>query len=94
MRVAKREAGEETGLTSLKLASPDVFDIDIHAIPPVGEEPGHHHFDVRFLLEADCSEPLVCNSEAIGLRWIELSRLNDFTAMPSVLVLKEKLVSL
>ncbi len=91
MRAALREACEETGLTSLKPVEMVVFDIDIHVIPSHGGQPEHEHFDVRFLLEADHGEPLVKNAESEALRWVDLSELETFTDLPSVLILKEKL---
>jgi 8-oxo-dGTP pyrophosphatase MutT (NUDIX family) len=49
LAVALREAQEESGLTDLVALSAEIFDLDIHPIP--GKLP-HHHYDVRFCLEA------------------------------------------
>lgn len=76
---AMREAHEESGLRRLQLVSAEIFDIDRHAIPARGAEPGHWHFDVRFLVEADPSEPLNVSSESKDLAWVPLddvARLN------------------
>lgn len=73
--VAEREAGEESGLTRLRLVSPEVFDLDRHWIPPRRTDPGHFHYDLRFLLEADPDEPLVVSAESRELAWVDLDRV-------------------
>lgn len=91
LAVALREAREESGLTAIRMARRDVFDIDIHEVPAHGDMPPHLHYDVRYLLVADISEPLRQSAESRDLAWVPLSRLADFTDKPSVLVLKRKL---
>jgi 8-oxo-dGTP pyrophosphatase MutT (NUDIX family) len=76
---ALREAREESGLTSLRLVSPEVLDVDRHRIPARAAEPEHWHFDVRFLFEADATEPLIASDESHDVAWVvlaEMSRLN------------------
>jgi len=70
---ALREAREETGLKLLTPASPKIFDVDRHWIPERKAEPGHWHYDVRFLVEADPEEPLTVTSESKELRWVKLA---------------------
>lgn len=77
---ALREAREESGLTRLRLVSGEIFDVDRHRIPARGDEPEHWHFDVRFLIEADPTEPLTVSSESRDLAWVPLAdvaRLNS-----------------
>ena len=69
---ALREAREESGLTRLRLVSPEVFDVDRHRIPARGAEPEHWHLDVRFLIEADPEEALTVSSESRDLAWVSL----------------------
>jgi 8-oxo-dGTP pyrophosphatase MutT (NUDIX family) len=69
---ALREAREESGLTRLKLLSPEIFDVDRHRIPARGNEPEHWHYDVRFLIEADAAEPLRPSDESKELAWVTL----------------------
>src|SRR3954471_11521401 len=45
VRVSHREATEESGLTSLQLISPAIFDLDIHTIPQRKDFPEHLHYD-------------------------------------------------
>ena len=73
--VALREAREESGLTRLRLVSPDIFDLDRHWIPARKDVPAHWHFDLRFLIEAEPGEPLVVSDESHDLAWVELDRV-------------------
>ena len=71
LRVALREATEESGIEGLIVTSRRPFDLDIHAIPenPKRGEPPHEHFDVRFVLIApEGAVPLV-SDESHELRW-------------------------
>jgi 8-oxo-dGTP pyrophosphatase MutT (NUDIX family) len=88
--VALREAQEESGLSSLVLLHPHIFDLDIHEIPPHKSEPAHLHFDARFILQADESEPLVLSEESNALAWVELSKLSQFTQEESVLRMRRR----
>ncbi len=67
-RVALREAEEETGLTGLTV-EPAIFDLDRHWIPARPGEPGHWHYDVRFLVRAGDDETLRGNGESKRLAW-------------------------
>ena len=67
---ALREAREESGLFTVRLVKPAIFDLDIHTIPARKGEPEHLHLDVRFLLEADDQEPLSLTEESHALAWV------------------------
>jgi 8-oxo-dGTP pyrophosphatase MutT (NUDIX family) len=69
--VARREAEEETGL-AVALLSPEIFDIDAHAIPEYWRTPAHWHYDVRFLLRADGTQTPVVSDESHAARWFSL----------------------
>ncbi len=69
VRVAQREALEESGIDGLILASPRPFDLDIHAIPAHSGEPAHEHFDVRYMLIAPDAAAFVRSEESHELRW-------------------------
>ncbi len=73
--VAAREAREESGLTRVRAVSAAIFDVDRHWIPPRKAEPGHYHYDLRFLFEADPAEPLAVSSESKDLAWVALERV-------------------
>ena len=77
--VALREAQEESGIIDIKPVSESIFDIDAHLIPPHGSDPAHYHYDVRFLLQVQSDEPLICSSESRDLKWFE----KDKTKLPT-----------
>jgi 8-oxo-dGTP pyrophosphatase MutT (NUDIX family) len=73
LQAALREAREESGLDRVRALAPVIFDLDVHLIPERKGEPAHHHYDVRFLLEADPNDPLVISSESREIAWVPLS---------------------
>ncbi len=89
LRVAKREAEEESGLM-VKAIDERVFDIDIHTIPARDVEPEHKHYDIRFLFEADDSAPLTVSDESNDLRWLAIEDLSTLTSEESVLRMARK----
>lgn len=68
VRVALREAGEESGLSDLVVEHP-IFDLDRHRIPARGEEPEHWHYDVRHVVRAIGSEVFAASEESLALAW-------------------------
>ncbi|MVM34275.1 NUDIX domain-containing protein [Spirosoma sp. HMF4905] len=91
--VALREAQEETGLTSLRLLKPAVFDVDVHQIPARNEVPEHLHYDIRFLLEADLNEPFGLSDEIKNIQWFSLEKAKTITDSESILRLIRKNIS-
>jgi 8-oxo-dGTP pyrophosphatase MutT (NUDIX family) len=85
LSVALREAHEESGLARIEPVSREVFDVDIHEIPPYKDLPAHYHFDVRFLLQGDEDEPIVHNEESNGVAWIPLKEITSYTEEESVM---------
>jgi len=84
LRVALREAREESGLEDIRPVSAAIFDVDVHPIPARGGEPRHLHYDVRFLLEADSDAPLVISSESKDLAWVPLADMAQVTTEQSI----------
>lgn len=82
--VALREAREESGLTRLRVVDEAIFDLDRHWIPARKSEPGHYHFDLRFLLEADPGEPLAISQESKDLAWVRLERVTTLNPEESM----------
>ena len=70
LRVALREAAEESGIDGITPVSTEIFDIDIHRIPANLQkgEPEHYHYDVRFLLRAP-HEHFTVSPESDALAW-------------------------
>ena len=67
---ALREAREETGLDHFEspLGS-RILDLDVHAIPALGPDPAHLHYDIRHLLTTSSSSP----PPAADVRWFTLA---------------------
>ncbi|OIQ26158.1 MAG: NUDIX hydrolase [Alphaproteobacteria bacterium MedPE-SWcel] len=87
--VAQKEAYEESGLSRLRLLSPEVFDVDIHEIPAYAGAPAHLHYDVRYLFVAEVGN-IVASAESHALAWVPLDQLQDRTTAESVRVVARK----
>jgi 8-oxo-dGTP pyrophosphatase MutT (NUDIX family) len=69
LRVARREALEESGIQGLVVASARPFDLDIHEIHAHSGDPAHFHYDVRFMFIAPQSAVPVLSEESRAMRW-------------------------
>ncbi|HMD62050.1 MAG TPA: NUDIX hydrolase, partial [Opitutaceae bacterium] len=76
LRVALREAREESGLSRLAAADRRLFDVDRHWIPESAGAPGHWHYDLRFMFEAEPSAPLTATDESRELSWFEVAAVS------------------
>ncbi|MEQ9166714.1 MAG: NUDIX hydrolase [Fulvivirga sp.] len=79
IKVSTAEALEESGLSSIKLVSKDIFDIDIHTIPARKSDPEHLHYDIRMLFTADENESFTISNESKDLGWIALDELESYS---------------
>ncbi len=77
LRVAQREALEESGVEGLILASAKPFDLDIHAIPAKDGEPAHEHYDVRYVLIAPENAQFFISEESHELRWVTPAEMQE-----------------
>jgi 8-oxo-dGTP pyrophosphatase MutT (NUDIX family) len=83
-RVALREAEEESGLRGL-VVERAIFDLDRHWIPERGVEPGHWHYDVRFIVRATIDEEFIIGEESLDLAWKDIADIAaDEHADPSL----------
>jgi 8-oxo-dGTP pyrophosphatase MutT (NUDIX family) len=82
--VALREAQEETGLPNLALASPQIFDVDIHLIPVRGDMRAHLHYDIRFRLKSDEKIIIGENAEVKAIQWLNLDEAEALADSESV----------
>ena len=73
-RAALREAEEESGLRDLVVEA-ELFDLDRHWIPERGAEPGHWHYDVRFVVRATGEETFVVGEESHDLAWRDIETI-------------------
>ena len=94
--VALKEAKEESGFNNFSILSEEIFDLDIHNIEPMNEEPEHLHYDVRFLLEADPNEQdIIISEESHDVKWIHLDDVLEYNSEESIsrMVKKTKTLS-
>jgi len=76
MSVAIREAKEESGFNEFVLLSDRIFDLEIHEVPAIADDPVHYHYDVRFLLEADqIDNTIIISDESHDVQWIPLEKV-------------------
>lgn len=76
--VSKKEAYEESGLESLELVFPGIFDIGVHEIPEYKGIPVHYHYDVRFLLkQTNPCEQIHISDESNDLKWFDYPPTNN-----------------
>jgi 8-oxo-dGTP pyrophosphatase MutT (NUDIX family) len=87
--IAKREAEEESGLTSLSALSTEIFDIDVHRIPERHSEPEHLHYDVRFIFKGDSNEVFTVSNESRDLAWMSMREITNM-GDPSLIRMVEK----
>lgn len=71
LRVAIKEAKEESGIDAIEPVSENIFDIDIHEIPEKGPVKAHLHYDIRYLLQVKSDEVAQKNHESKELLWID-----------------------
>lgn len=90
LAVACKEAVEESGLALVRVVNDSIFDLDVHPIPAHNDIPAHRHYDVRYLLEADDSLPLIVSAESKEIRWVNNSELERFTTEPSMIRMRAK----
>lgn len=90
LRVAWREAKEETGIERLEPVSREIFDVDVHPIPATQDVPAHRHFDIRFAFVAPPGATLRPSSESFSLAWVKLECLDDYSNEESLMRMKRK----
>ncbi len=72
---ALREGAEESGLGDLELVGTGVVDLDVHPIPEGKGEPGHSHFDVRYVARTLTPDAImIADAESKELLWVDLDR--------------------
>ncbi len=87
--VARREAEEESGL-AVRLLVPEIFDLDIHAIPARRDDPEHLHFDVRYVFVAEAGRDYTVSDESHDLAWVPVDRIDHYTREESMLRMARK----
>ena len=90
LAVALKEAREEGGITGLRVLSPEPFDVDQHWIPARADVPGHWHFDLRFLIEANPTEEVIVSDESHDVAWVPLAKVAELNSHESMLRMVRK----
>ncbi|MGL5977887.1 MAG: NUDIX hydrolase [Erysipelotrichaceae bacterium] len=97
LRVAKREALEETGLSTLTLLDPNIISLEI--LPVWGHQKrgsfvsSHLHYNVTYLWEAHEHQPLHHNpSENQAVAWIANTKLANYIREAEMLPIYDKLI--
>jgi len=83
--VAMQEALEESGLPDIEFVTPELLDVDIHAIPARKDEPEHFHYDCRFLLKSSGTDQFVVSEESHELAWGPFDAVTRYTDEESIL---------
>jgi len=79
LKVALREAQEETGVLQFNLLQENIFDLDIHPIPERRGFPQHLHYDIRYLFEAHMNAKIVVSDESHDVKWVAIEKLSRVT---------------
>ncbi len=90
LRVAAKEAQEESGIDGLLPQSCEIFDVDVHSIPARKQEPEHLHFDVRFVFVAPAGAKYVLSDESHALAWVARDKVHEYNTDDSVLRMTDK----
>ncbi len=91
LKVALKEANEETGLKNLNVVDGQVYDVDIHQIPERKGIPAHYHYDIRFLIEGDMNEQLIITEESNDLAWVSLEKIAEHNDSESIMRMVRKI---
>jgi 8-oxo-dGTP pyrophosphatase MutT (NUDIX family) len=92
LAIARREAGEETGLADLA-PWPDaqVRHMIIVGVPPGNGEPAHEHADIRYFMATQAPDAMHAESKDAPLRWLSMAAARRATSEAN---LKETLARL
>lgn len=80
---ALREAREESGLEDVRFLERSIFDVDVHPIPARVSQPGHYHYDIRFVVEVRRTQPRA-SAESKEVAWVALGDVARLNPDPSM----------
>jgi ADP-ribose pyrophosphatase YjhB (NUDIX family) len=84
VEAATREVREETGLgTTWPGPLPRLLDVDVHAIPARNADPGHYHYDLRYLLVAQDGEATAGDGTR-AVKWVGPDELEGLGLDPAL----------
>lgn len=90
LAAARREVLEEVDLSDMSTVG-GLFDLDVHEIPALRGEPGHKHFDLRYLFRAGTRQ-VQAGSDARDVRWVPLAHVTEVESDASVMRAVRKLL--
>lgn len=84
LRVALKEAREETGVENINVLSEDIFSIDLLNVKAhyrIGEYVAPHlHLSIAYLFEVDEAEEIrIKQDENSGVKWISIDKIMEYT---------------
>jgi len=96
LHVALKEATEETGIENFKVLSDGIYSIEIVSVDGHVKRgkyvPTHLHLNISYLLEADEHDELrIKEDENSGVKWIDISEINNVVSEPKMLPIYEKM---
>lgn len=96
LRVAKKEAYEETGIKNLTLLTPDIASIEILTVNPHIKRgryvSSHLHLNCTYIFEADEKDLIrIKEDENSNVGWIDISKINDVVNEKHMKPIYEKL---
>lgn len=94
--VVLKEVEEETGLTSVRFLTEDIYSIKIVTVNnhiKRGKYVGSHlHFDVEFALESDENDPIrIKEDENSGVKWIKIEDIEKCVTEEKMIPIYKKL---
>ncbi len=98
LRVAIREAGEETGVKNIFSLSKDILSLDVIPVPGHTKKGRyvcpHLHLSAAYLVEADEDEPLVVKpDENSRVGWIPVREIDKYSSEPHMITIYKKIIS-
>jgi 8-oxo-dGTP pyrophosphatase MutT (NUDIX family) len=86
LQVALREGREETGLTDLApWPGAELLHAVIVPVPARGDDPAHHHADLRFVLATSSPDSARPERPSAPLRWLSIEEAQDAVDESNVL---------
>ena len=95
LKVAIKEAQEETGLKNINPISKDILSLDVLTVDGHIKKgnyvSSHLHLSVAYLLEADENEELIVNEdETKGVKWIPIKDVDKYSTEPFMIEVYKK----
>nr|WP_250807898.1 NUDIX domain-containing protein [Neorhizobium tomejilense] len=88
---AWQEGYQESGLKDIRPLSPwNIADVNVTRVAAYRDVPEHWHYDIRYIFAANWLEPISVSDESHDVRWVDVSKLRDYTDEEALLRLAER----